>query len=336
MDNFEDQGIENNDTMDGTIVTEREAFDVATVLTRMDGILGQLDEIDVDGPFTAPKKKEQIFPPELRMFTYAHAMYLVCGNEKAPNSPADDDDNYLEVAQKIEGYNDGKNEGNYNLILDRLTCKNLRLLAKQFGIKNLGSKTKFEIRLALAEKKNSNNRYNIDAFASSKHQTANDNTKNIVRIVNGVFHPDNFDTFLTLNDRKSRRDFETGPGANNMNFWSLIADYVNDLNNEDLDYFRVDDNDELYKDYIKIAEDAGCLPVACSQQTGKTCKAIIKGVIKIRGTMIANMTKSGQNDNNPYMYTGLAIKRHSLVRSVSDFAAYYFFMKCVDHPEMDG
>jgi hypothetical protein len=91
-----------------------------------------------------------------------------------------------------------------------------------------------------------------------------------------------------------------------------------------------------YKTYVEKAESSGYKPIGCSQQTGQSCKSIIEGVVKIRGTMIANMTKSGHHDNNPYHYADLAIKRHNLVRSVSTFAAYYFFMYCTVHTEMDS
>lgn len=292
------------------------------------------DEADYDcGDFLVPPdnatstKRTQEFPRELDTFSFDDRRYMICGNELGP--PTEGNTVPLEVAQKIVGYNE------YSIDLNSLTVINLRKLAKKFGLRNFGSTKKFGLRLALAEKKNSTCRYNIDALASSS-TSSNDNTKNIVRVINGVFHPDNFEAFLTINDRKTRKDFETGNGAKNDKFWALIADYVNDITNDELEYFRVINDDELYNMYIAEAEGTGYLPTGCSQQTGKTCKAIIDGVVKIRSTIIANMTQSGQNDNDPYQYTGAAIKRHSLVRSVSNFSAYYFFMSCSQHPEIDG
>lgn len=157
-----------------------------------------------------------------------------------------------------------------------------------------------------------------------------------MRVINGVFHPDYFSTFVMLNNRKGRSDFEVGAGANNINFWSIIADFINDASNIELDnFFFIDDNED-YNKYTRKAESAGYLPVECSQQTGITCKAMIDGVVKIRSIMYSNMHKSGQNENDPFMYTTVAIKRQNLVRSVSQFAAYYFFMACTIHPEMDS
>lgn len=167
----------------------------------------------------------------------------------------------------------------------------------------------------------------------STSASSSDNTKNIIRVINAVFHPDNFESFLTLNDCKNRKDFKIGTGANILNFWGIIADQVNDHNNIDLDEFMVlSTMTEEYRKYVKIAEDSGYLPVGCSLQTGLTCKAMIKSVIKIRASVMVNMHKSGHNVNDPYVYTTLAIKRHNFVRSVSQFAAYYFVMACTDHP----
>jgi hypothetical protein len=287
---------------------------------------------------TPPKSKEkkQPFPRELNHFSFGQSRFLICGNEIDPESKdKTDTTNSLEVAQKI-AYVDMAGVITYSILINTLIAPNLRKLAQQFGLKNLGSKTKFQIRLAMAEKKNSDNRYNINALASKITVTSNDNTKNIVRVINTIFHPDNFETFLTLNDRKARSDFEVGNGANNINFWAIMADYVNDVTNEDLDKFLPMSGNEKYTEYITKAEAVGYLPTSCSQQTGVTCKGMIDGLVKIRSTMIANMTKSGENANDPYLYTAVAIKRHNLVRSVSNFAAYYFYMACTDHPEMDS
>jgi hypothetical protein len=80
-----------------------------------------------------------------------------------------------------------------------------------------------------------------------------------------VFHPDNYERFLTLNDRKERKDFEYGNGSNNVNFWALLADYVNDAMNSELDGFRVIDNNPDYANYVKKAAEVGYTPIGCSQ-----------------------------------------------------------------------
>lgn len=112
----------------------------------MDDIIDDFDDVE-NVTASASMRKKQQFPPELVGFTFADRGFLICGNEKDPTGRSNE--NYLEVAQKIEGYNDD----NYCIIIDTLLAGNLRRLGKQFGLKNLGSRTKFEIRLALAEKK---------------------------------------------------------------------------------------------------------------------------------------------------------------------------------------
>jgi hypothetical protein len=149
----------------------------------------------------ATRRNKQPFPVELESFSFADRQCLICGNEKDPNSSE-----MLEVAQKIILSDDDGNEY-YSLEIKNLITFNLRKLARQFGLKNLGPRTKFEIRLALAEKKNCTSRYNIDALANNP-RSSSDNTKNIIRVINAVFHPDNYETFLCINDRKDRKDFE--------------------------------------------------------------------------------------------------------------------------------
>jgi hypothetical protein len=200
----------------------------------------------------------------------------------------------------------------FNVLLNSLTAPHLCTLARNFGLKNLGSRTKFEICLAMAEKKHHATRYNINALA--KTASSINNTKNIICVTNGGFHPDNYDSFLCINNWKDRADFEYRNGRNNNVFWSIIADLVNNASNESLDTFLIIDNNDEYNKCIDKAVVSGQQLTGCSQQTGITCKTIIKSVVKVRGTIISNMAKSGQHNNDPYLYTDIAIKRHSLVQ----------------------
>jgi hypothetical protein len=171
---------------------------------------------------------------------------------------------------------------------------------------------------------------------ATKNNSSIDNTKNIIRIINAVFHPENYDAFLCINNRKDRKDFEYGNGSNNNMFWSTIADFVNDASNVDIDSFYIIEDNDDYNKYISKATLSGQQPIGCSQQTGITCKSFIENVVKIRGTIISNMGKSGNHDSDAYVYADVAIKRHHLVKTVSPFAAYYFYMLCTDHPGMDS
>jgi hypothetical protein len=80
----------------------------------------------------------------------------------------------------------------------------------------------------------------------------------------------------------------------------------------------------------------GFKPIGCSQQTGPSCCLMIEGLVKICGTIIGNMSRGGEHGNNPYVFAEVVIKRHNLENTVSKFAAYYFFMNCSTHPEVDS
>ena len=58
--------------------------------------------------------------------------------------------------------------------------------------------------------------------------------------------------------------------------------------------------------------------------TGKECKTMIRNLIKIRGTMIQNITKSGTNDNDPYNFIDFAIRKNCMVKTIHKFVMYYF------------
>jgi hypothetical protein len=208
----------------------------------------------------------------LESISFIQQRYIICGNEKAPNT-----NETLDVAQSIT-ITDATGMETFNILINTLTAPNLRTLACNFGLKNIGSRTKFEICLAMAEKKNHATLYNIDALAKSTSLI--NNTKNNIQVINSVFHPDYYNSFFCINNWKDCADFECRNGSNNNVFWSLIADFVNDASNKSLDTFLVIDDNEDYNKYIN--------------------KAI------------------------------------SPVQSVSSFAAYYFYMCCIEHPGKDN
>jgi hypothetical protein len=60
--------------------------------------------------------------------------------------------------------------------------------------------------------------------------------------------------------------------------------------------------------------------------------------MKIRATMIASMNQSSQNSasiTDASLYANAAIEQHNLLKSVSTFAAYYCFMCCCEHSQID-
>jgi hypothetical protein len=102
-----------------------------------------------------------------------------------------------------------------------------------------------------------------------------------------------------------------------------LANYVNDATNFDLDNFYCISDNEVYEKHIEDAELMGFKPIGCSK-TGTSCRLIIEASLEICGTIIDNMSRSGEHGNNPYVFFGVAMKRQNLVKTVSKFAAYFF------------
>lgn len=279
-------------------------------------------------------RTEQPFPAELIGFGFDKKQYLILENEfKDDNTNGEREQ--IVVATGIR-FTDELGNPTFYQKLDLLSATNLRILAKSFGCKNLGSKSKFCIRFAMAQKKSLGIRYLQNTVTNCNG--AELNTKNYIRVINAVFHPDNYESFMLINDRKSRDDFETGNGSRNCVFYNNIANYYNDLMNHDLDYFLdpTDKEDDNFEQYIKEAIEDNHNPINCVQLNGLNVKAMITSLIKIRGSMIANMKQSGENEHDPMRYTQAAIKRQSYTKSVSRFSAYYFYMACLEHKEMDN
>jgi hypothetical protein len=63
---------------------------------------------------------------------------------------------------------------------------------------------------------------------------------------------------------------------------------------------------------------------------------MMEGVIKSLGTFIPSMTKSCYHCNDPYHYTVGAIKQKLLVKSISSFAVFYFYMCSTECLDIDG
>jgi hypothetical protein len=97
---------------------------------------------------TANNKDKQSFPKKLITFSFENWKSLVCTDEPDPCAP----NNSVEVAQKII-FKDDNGVETFNFVIDNLLATDLRRLANQFGLQNLGLQTKFEICVAMAAKK---------------------------------------------------------------------------------------------------------------------------------------------------------------------------------------
>lgn len=292
------------------------------------------DDYEYDENGVRIKKSEMPFPVELKDITHDDMNCVTFVSEYDTKSTNDDDRQNIEtVAYKLD-YVVPSTGILYSLILNKMPAFNLRKLANKLGARGLGSCTKYQARRAIAECKIEGKAYVMSNITNYTSTTAADkNTKCYIRVINVVFHPENFEIFLTLNDRKDRANFEYSDGAHNKGFWHLISDMCNDFSNQDINTFINFSSLQFdnYEYYIKDAIDKKFSPTGGNLITADACRVIIEGLIKIRGVILFNMKVSGTNDNDPMHYTEVAIRKFNLTKTVSMFAAYYFFLCCTEH-----
>jgi hypothetical protein len=124
----------------------------------------------------------------------------------------------------------------YNL--GKLGVFQMRNLARKFGCKGIGSANLFKIRRAMALRVTTGAAYANNQIVNpvsdpQVEQTRKTNTN--CRIVTALFTNEILPEFSKINDRKDRRDFETGNGANNERLFRKLSDMVNDTNSTKLD-----------------------------------------------------------------------------------------------------
>lgn len=297
-----------------------------------DGDVPNVDTINTTTTASSKKKArdDANWPAELNTFTFEDKDCIICTSENNKKGKSDEAvSNIRSVATSIS-YTPPESDTVFNFELNKLTCANLRRFAAQIGCMNTYNKSKYITRYYIAQRKEKGTK-NPDSEIGNIN--GDENTKNYVRVINTIFHPDFFPVFCTLNDRKDRDSFETGAGANNLSFWVSVSNFCNDWTNIDIqDFLRFDKLEFVnYEFYLKKAIENKHSPICCDQQTATSCRIMIEGLIKIRSSIIANMKQSGTNDSDPWKYTWVSIKKHSLTKTVSRFSAYYFFMCCTEH-----
>jgi hypothetical protein len=210
--------------------------------------------------------------PRLLAFTWEQKEFLILSHEADPRGKTDKERSTLIIVAKSIEIMDNDGTIIFSQELDKLSSPNLRIIAKNFGCRNVGSMAKFQVRLQMALKKTMMTNYSINEATSTLNAITN--TKNYIRVINACFHPDNFESFLKINDRKDRKDFEVGNGAKNDNFWSIISDFQNDLDNKSINNFLPIEeplNNQPYSVYVNEAIHDGHSPSKCVQQTGQSC-----------------------------------------------------------------
>ena len=165
-------------------------------------------------PSSGKKKKRKSdkplapLPAYLKDFTYPKDKERVKLAEELDKSNEENPGPY-EVAKHVTV------EGMRDVDLDGLLSHQLRELAISFGCKGCGSASKFKVRLAIASRIRMGTQYENNHIPDVGGTAADKRNNSLVRIINAVFHSDNVERFLKLNDTLSRGDFESVPAATN-------------------------------------------------------------------------------------------------------------------------
>jgi hypothetical protein len=153
------------------------------------------------------------------------------------------------------------------------------------------------------------------------------------RIVTAIFTNEILPAFSKINDRKDRRDFETGNGSKNERLFIKISEMVNDTEATQLDELILPDN--LGDEHIIAAvDDDGVNPKDFVQQSWQSVAKAISKFTKARKQVQTNMTISGTHDADTWNFIEPSLK--SCKVSLNPIELYYFVMRCKSHPEVDA
>jgi hypothetical protein len=155
-------------------------------------------------------------------------------------------------------------------------------------------------------------------------------SSNIIRLTNVIFSNEFLDDFISLNDKKTRNDFEAKklPAA----FWKEVTTTVNCCVEDDsCAVTTVIDKEDLH--YDEINEINLCLYDNFNEVT---LKKTVKLLFKIRKEIQNMMTTSGEHCNDHYEFCDAAIKRVSGSKNITKIGLYYFHLRCNQHKEVDG
>jgi hypothetical protein len=282
-----------------------------------------------------PKKKRTTsiaeLPPFLKNFEFADRKRLVCGDEIDEKKKDPEKQGPFLVAQFIHVTD------SHTFDLKELGVFQIRTLAKNFGCKGIGSANLFKIRRAMALRVTmgaayANNQIVNPVSDPQVEQTRKTNTN--CRIVTALFTNEILPDFSKINDRKDRRDFETGNGANNERLFRKLSEMVNDTDSTELDELILPNNPG--DEHITAAvDDDGVNPKDFTVQSWQSVAKVIHKLTKARKGVVTNMTLSGTHDSDTWNFIEPALKT-SKVSGLNPIELYYFVMHCKAHPEVDA
>ena len=211
--------------------------------------------------------------------------------------------NEVETALSLFGY-----------ILEDLTTLQLRKVCSLLGVGGYKSQGKVKCCEMIAKEKVREHSYGskssfgiINATTLLKHNT-------LLRIINALFHKDNFDEFASMNQKKSRQELDVGGVGNNKRFLSTLSDYINDeINNDFIGTLVPFSDNEDAADRIIFDGNQYDLNKFEKQNYDKV-GASIKELVKKWEGVEKNMKLSGTHLDDPFNFC-----------SKGGFPLYYFY-----------
>jgi hypothetical protein len=217
-------------------------------------------------------------------------------------------------------------DNNATIELDKLTLDQLRKLCKNVGVQYVNNCTKFACRKALWILSNHQEQREKDGIRLST--VSERASSNMVRLVNVVFSHNFFESFLKLNDIKTRSDHETGGLPSD--FWADVAEALNgDAEDDDsATNIVISLEDPHYDELMDL--DLDDFDITTSSVLRKKFNLLLK----VRKVMKQNMTLSGEHDNDPYNFVDVAMKKVGGT-GLTKTGCYYFFQRCAtrEHEE---
>ena len=136
--------------------------------------------------------------------TSATSHHLIILEELNPHSKSKTYGKSMHVVSRVKRIKRNDN----NVVLDQLTTDQVCLVARNIGVPNLGSKTKFICHLTMAS--HFEFQHQLSIFGLSPTARANQTTANICRAVNVIFSNQFIEELKKVNDKKSQADHKSG------------------------------------------------------------------------------------------------------------------------------
>jgi hypothetical protein len=276
-----------------------------------------------EGPPAAATRKRNTkdLPDSLAYLNESNFRFKVKGRREEDNK---DPDGEVMVAYGME-LEDADGDGP-PFELNGLTIDQIRKLCRNVGVSYVNKCTKFQCRKALwvlakfQEQRNHDG--GVVVTASEKM------TNNLIRLTNIIFSHEFFDSFIKLNDIKTRTNHE----RNDMprHFWDEVTESFNSAADDDSTaVLIVLPTDDLHYDEVE-----GLNLLDYDMMTASAIKKKIMLLIKVRKIVQDNMTLSGEHDSDAYNFMEVAIKKVG-AGGLTLVGSYYFFKICDVHPEVD-